>query len=324
MLKEKIKIKFIDFWEGFENEKDDFIILKILHKHFDVDICDDADYVFFSVMGEKHWYVPKNKIKIFYTGENLTPDFNACDYAIGFDNINFQDRYIRFPYYLIKRPEMVKLMERKHLISSNNELLKEKTNFCSFTVSNPLCNKRNQDYKNLSNYKKVESGGKLFNNIGNPVNNKFEFDKKHKFSLCYENTSHPGYITEKIIEAFAAQTIPIYWGDPEINKIFNDHAFINVNNYSSFDEVIDIVKQIDNDDNRYIEMIKTPALINENNAYEKELEKFEKWLLNIFIQPMEKAKRRDRGWYADYYINSRKKLRLFQYIKEFLNCKIKN
>lgn len=313
-----IKIKFIDFWKGFDKEKESFVILQILRKHYEVEICDNADYVFFSAMGERHWFVPDKCIKIFYTGENLTPDFNACDYAIGFDYLDYGDRYYRFPFYLIKHGEAVQRMECKHLLPDDWDLHREKPNFCSFTVSNHLCAERNNAFWELSKYKKVDSGGKVNNNIGHLIDNKFEFDKTHKFSLCFENTTFPGYTTEKIVDAFAARTIPIYWGDPEITKVFNEKAFVNVHAYASFDDVIKKIKELDNDDEKYEEMLRQPALLSDSLTYEDEIKQLEKRLLYIFEQPIEKAYRRDRGWYGRNYINSRKKLIPWRYYKEFI------
>jgi len=41
-----------------------------------------------------------------------------------------------------------------------------------------------------------------------------------------ENQDSPGYITEKIINAFAAGAVPIYWGTREVFDLFNRNAFI--------------------------------------------------------------------------------------------------
>ena len=51
--------------------------------------------------------------------------------------------------------------------------------------------------------------------MGGPVASKLDFDRSHKFSIVCENTAHSGYTTEKLVEAFAAGCIPIYWGDPD-------------------------------------------------------------------------------------------------------------
>lgn len=46
------------------------------------------------------------------------------------------------------------------------------------------------------------------------------------FSVAVENASYPGYFTEKITDCFAAKTVPIYWGDPEIGRNFNEQGIL--------------------------------------------------------------------------------------------------
>ena len=97
---QKVKIALVVFWDNFD--KAVLVCSPVLARHFDVEIMADAnaaDYVFYSVNGDSHWFLPPEKIKIFYTGEAVTPDFNACDYAIGFDWLTFGDRYLRLPNY---------------------------------------------------------------------------------------------------------------------------------------------------------------------------------------------------------------------------------
>jgi hypothetical protein len=106
----------------------------------------------------------------------------------------------------------------------------------SITVSNA---NRNPVFKELfealSKYKRVNSGGRWMNNVGGPVADKMTFDRRHKFSIACENSASPGYTTEKLVQAFAAKTIPIYWGDPLVSRVFNTKAFINVNDFASVD-----------------------------------------------------------------------------------------
>ena len=50
----------------------------------------------------------------------------------------------------------------------------------------------------------------------------------YAFNLCPENGLYPGYITEKIPEAFAAGCLPITWVDESISVDFNPAAMINL------------------------------------------------------------------------------------------------
>lgn len=292
----KKKISFVNFWDGFNPLES--IFYKILSKYFDLEITElaQAEYLFYSVWGDEHLYAPKKTVKIYFTGENRTPDFNECDYALGFERISFRDRYMRFPLYYIY-PEM-QLLEQKH-IGVNKCTLEEKKGFCSFTVSNGTCQERNEMFKLVSSYKHVDSGGKFLNNIGGRVKDKFSFDKEHKFSIVFENFSYNGYCTEKIVQALAAQTIPIYWGDEQCEEVFNPKAFINVHGYKNFDEVLEKIKEIDNNDELYLEMLSQPALISEKDSYASKMKQLESFLLNIFSQSHENARRRTRMAYCE-------------------------
>ena len=303
--KRTVKIKFIDYWSTLPEELDGYLVMQVLRKHYNVEICDDADYVFYSVMGESHWSVPDRCLKIFCTGENVAPDFNACDYAVGFEWMDYEDRYIRFPNYLFYGNSILPDMEHKHELPENWDLKTEKTGFCSFVVSNHRNKGRNAAFHALCQYKKVDSGGRYLNNIGEVVQDKLAFERKHKFSLCFENGAHSGYTTEKLVQAFAARTVPIYWGDPNVGKVFNKKAFVDASDFRSMEELIARIRQIDEDDELYLSMLREPALLPATLTKDEEYARFEAWLLNIFEQPLEQAYRRNREMYGRWYIERR-------------------
>ena len=56
----------------------------------------------------------KNAVKIFYTQENLCPDFNFADYGIGFEELTYGDRYLQFPIRFIKKCLLKCLKLRYH------------------------------------------------------------------------------------------------------------------------------------------------------------------------------------------------------------------
>ena len=88
---EKLKVNFVDFWSGFDKVNNDFY--RILSEKYEIEISDKPDYLFYSVFGYEH--TKYDCVRIFFTGECIVPDFNICDYAIGFDNITFGDRYTK-------------------------------------------------------------------------------------------------------------------------------------------------------------------------------------------------------------------------------------
>lgn len=297
-----IKINYCDYHLGYDFRQD--LIFKILSKKYHVILSDKPDYVFYSCFGFEHLNISNDCVTIFITGEDQCPDFNLCDYALGFEYLNFGDRYLRFPLYYFYLEDMER-MQKKHMIT-DFQINKEKTEFCSFVVSNENgCDIREHFFYKLSNYKKVDSGGKFLNNIGGPVKDKLDFDSKHKFSICFENTSHSGYSTEKLVQAFAAQTIPIYWGDPDITRVFNPNSFINIHDFYSLEDAIKRVIEIDQNDEKYIQMLKSPALISNDFSESVILKQLESFLYNIIEQPKESAYRRSRYFHQLRYKGSR-------------------
>ena len=307
-MKRHIRIKFVDFWDDFVPEAN--LFYQILAEHYEVELSDDPEYLFCSVFGEEH--LRYDCVKIFYTGENQCPDFNLFDYALGFEHMTLGDRYMRLPiYYLNRYQKDFRAMQEKHV-----KPVPEKTGFCSFVVSNNNASEvRELFYNHLSTYKPISSGGRYKNNVGGPVPDKIAFEQRHKFSISFENSSYPGYCTEKLVQSFAAQTVPIYWGDPTIAATFNEEAFINCNNYASWDEVLEAVKRVDSDDELYARMLAAPALKHpERDSIEAKLQQLSDFLCHIFDQEPAQACRYNRIYWGHRYVK-----RIRQHAKAYRN-----
>ena len=219
-IKNLIKVQFADFWGEF-NPYDNFII-NVLKQNYDVLVADSPDYLFFSTFGYSH--LKYNCVKIMFVGENVVPDFNLCDYAIGFDFLDFGDRYMRLPLFMVF--DSFKELSKPKEVTAEHVL---KRKFCSIVVSNArLSNSiRERFFRLLSEYKQVDSGGRLWNNVGGPVADKHKFISNYKFNIAFENSSVLGYTTEKIMDAMVANTVPIYWGNRWVERDFNKCSFIS-------------------------------------------------------------------------------------------------
>jgi len=308
MKKASIKIFFSD--PDFVGWPMQLKIRDILSRHYSIEYSERPDFLFYSCYGTQ-FKTYDRCVKIYYTGENVSPNFNDCDYAIGFDYMNFEERYLRYePVYSYIR-DCIEL--RKNI---DRSLASRK--FCNFIYS-----KQNEeegtllrrDFCNaLAHYKKVDCPGIILNNMrdaieprsGNWIQGKLDFIKNYKFTIAFENTFSRGYVTEKIMHAFMTNSIPVYYGDPEVQRMFNPKAFVNVRSFKIFDEVIEKIKQLDNDDDLYLEMLREP-MINDLSQLEYD-ERLEKFLLNII----------DRGnkpfYHARKYLpEERYRVKLFKY-----------
>lgn len=305
---QEIRVYFCDFWKEHTLENDFFLnILKNKYK-FIID-KKNPDFIFCSCYGKE--YRKYSCPRIFYSGENITPDFNIYDYAISFDYIDFGKRYLRVPIY-----HFLNKLREKIPISENCE----KRPFCSFLYSNGIYadKKRVEFFKLLSNYKKINSSGKLLNNTGQYVKNKIEYLSKFKFTIAFENSSNEGYITEKISDAFCAGTIPIYWGDPFATKEFNPEAFIFVNEFKTLDDAIKKVIEIDNDDKMYLNMLNAPKIKQHKHYDEKIIAFFDSIFSNKGV-----ILRKDinKGWDKNgkYFSCNTHNKKIIKTIKKLLN-----
>jgi hypothetical protein len=67
---------------------------------------------------------------------------------------------------------------------------------------------------------------------------KKEVLQNYKFSICFENAkNYPGLITEKIFDCFAAGTVPIYYGPPNVADYIPEGCFINFERFSNYEEL---------------------------------------------------------------------------------------
>ena len=114
-------------------------------------------------------------------------------------------------------------------------------------------------FQSLTNFGDIVCPGALFNNCSNEVVNRIgnpSWIKQFIFNICPENfgASHPGYITEKLMNACLGGAIPIYYGDLDDldERIFNKKRilFVNPNNFM---ELNNTVKQLMSDSAKLIE-----------------------------------------------------------------------
>jgi hypothetical protein len=168
--------------------------------------------------------------------------------------------------------------------------------FCSYVVSNRRVSRadsaRVRIFQKLSARQRVESGGRQFNNVGGPVRDKLAFLRGCKFNVAFENASTPGYSTEKIIEAKAAGTVPIYWGNPLIATELNPRAFVNCHDFPDFDAVVRRVLELDADDAAYLAMLAEPIFPDGVEPAALREEHLLDFFDHIFNQPVGQACRR--------------------------------
>ena len=344
--KKQVKLKLVD-WLERDNEESFFShwLIKMLNQKYDIVYANEPDFIIFNANACGYEHQKYDCVRIGYTVENIRIDYNIADYGINCDFMVFEDRHLRIPLFVCISKDWGECYNFKSRNINNDN----KRKFCSYMVSHSgaslrdsLGGFRDRFFDILSKYKQVDSGGMWRNNIGGIIDNHWSDDwrtnkhkwlQNYKFNLCFENSSYPGYLTEKLFDAYNAGCVPIYWGDTSLRVGFADNAgggfdisdtecidmrvpeiplhlieykinpkaFINAHNFPNLNALLEEVKRIDNDDKAYEAMRNEPLFLdnfNPNEVFEKKIFEFFDY---IFSQGADLAFRRGEGRHLQFY-----------------------
>lgn len=225
----------------------------------------------------------KGAPRIFYTPEAYLPNGWENDFAlaIGFNFIDHPN-YARLPYAYVSGYAgdlTTKKLGKRH----NDCVPNKKEYFACFLVSNNMRGNsphnnmpmdgtvaREEFFNILSSYKFVASGGAVLNNLGHIVSrdDTQEFLGKCKFVIAFENQSYPGYITEKVYNAYIAGAVPLYYSHPSAIEDINKNAVIYSHDFADLYDMAEYVKKVDNDDSLYCSIFNQSLINNPNKDYD--------------------------------------------------------
>lgn len=294
-----LRIGFTDTFDGaadfFMDWMSDLPGIEIVRNDIDPQILFFGDENFGH---QNRNFDPSKVIKIFYTGENRRFQNYECHYGITFDHM-IEPNHFRLPLYVLNIHYLNKRfdLDLLHYQQCDRVFSQQVADreFCGFVQSNPHCSYRNEFYMKLSQYKKINSAGPLFNNTGyviprgeRGVVSKMNFLGRHKFSFAFENGASPGYVTEKALEAYMAGTIPIYWGSVTVGLDFNTKALISRHNFQTDTDFVEYIKAVDSDDQMYKEKYeqvlvwtKEQSIVEPNIHLEKK--RFHDWFMDRVV-----------------------------------------
>ena len=245
--KPRLRIAISDFWYGL-NPEDNFFT-NILRKRFQVIVDPNPDLLICSVFGQEWRRFPGKKL--FFTGEFIPPKPEFFDFSLSFSPRSETNYY--FPLYRLYG-DYPHLFEPRSI--TEWEWSRKKP--IGTVFSNQASQFRNWVFHQLNRDFGVGSGGKSFNNVGGPVPDKNQFLRAYQFSKAFENAQWSGYTTEKLAEAYGSQTIPIYWGDPLVTKVFNPESFLYMESKADYPRVLERIRHLMSDFDAYRQMYEAP------------------------------------------------------------------
>lgn len=248
-----MKLCVVNFWQGaFDGDFFDYFFRTAFPDLTYINNPHEADLIITSVFGNVFTDPSKT---LAYIGENIRPNFVAHSYSLSFDYDTYNGRNFRLPLWYSRlawdgfeqKPRhdnahnhgYEQLIDIKSLTRPRKLDIKAKDKFCALIANNPEGLRINL-YNSISKYKQVDGYGNMFRN---PLRkSKFAILPEYKFCLCPENSLYDGYITEKLIDAYAGLTVPLYSGDFSVDSDFNEWAFLNYQNTRDMKQFVDNVK----------------------------------------------------------------------------------
>jgi len=267
-----MKICILNFFGGaFEGDFLGYFLKRATNdSHIFVTSREEPDVFITSVFGKIK--SPREKT-IFITGENARPNFNRHRFSLSFDKNEWGGRNFYFPHwnwylnwdgYTKMKPSPKShpghihepLMDIAELTKFRT-LKEDQKKFCALVASNPEATRINL-FLALNSISKVDGYGMMFGKT--LKQSKFDKLKDYKFCLCPENDYYPGYVTEKLFQAWYAGTVPIYMGSIPSSEPINDKAFIHFNPEDNIEKLTTQVESINISREKYLSIYEQPIL----------------------------------------------------------------
>ena len=265
------KVCVINFWDGaFDGDFFEFFFCAAFNGIEYVLSPHEADVVISSVFGRTQTDPKKT---IMYIGENLRPNYLGYNYSLSFDYDDYGGRNFRLPLWwsrlawdgFVQKPRKPnahnhgyeQLLDIKSLTQPRKLDMRIKDKFCAMIAGNPEGLRVNL-FNSISKYKSIDGYGLMF---GNSLRkSKFAVLPEYKFCLCPENSIYDGYVTEKLLDAYAGGTVPLYSGDLSVDRDFNIGAFWNYQDEKDMDKFVEIVSSLDRYEDQYKSYYEQPLL----------------------------------------------------------------
>ena len=248
----RVKVAFRGFWPGFSLKS-----FKAAHPYLQlkyelIESRRRPDVQFFSVRftgrNSADFVLPDDgRTTVFYTGERVAPDLNRFDWSISFDPSCGRNLYLPgwvrrlngwglTPYSLVRQK-----------VRSADTMTGRRP--CAYIFRNRVP-RREAFFDQLARRMEIVSPGDSRNNYRRIVQTpaqKAAFLRHFRFNIAFENEPFPGYLTEKIVDPFLVGCVPIYHGDPLVERTFSPEAFIHVAGESDYEQSIERIMTVDSD-----------------------------------------------------------------------------
>ena len=262
-------IAFTNFWGRFDVEHGflPYLLRKAFGAFHVADRLRDADLILTSVFPHAPSKFPEKTLGVIW--ENLRPNYDYYARSISSDFDSYGGRNVRAPFWWgeIDWEGKVGPMAGRDFHEPRVALERLMTprpprprpdRFCCFLARNGVAY-RQRAVEALEGIGPVDQFGAL---AGAPIErSKYELLPDYRFNLCFENSTFPGYHTEKPLQAWVGGCVPLYWSDPWWTLDFNPKALINRIDYPSLEAFADRVAEVEGRPELWEEIAAEPLVI---------------------------------------------------------------
>ena len=298
------RVKLSPWWAASVRDRFTQQFIGEYFKNPDIELVDDNEYDFLVIVGnkkdEEEILVPEDRVIVFTMEPKWSP--NSCQNAHEYSNRVYvrdihehpeSDSYIETPLHMLYGGNgdmhaekkwnwsVDSLMGSDHTPDKNLSIIQRKQT-CSWIpdqdAQNILYEKRcNLADKLLVSDTDIDIYGEYWEEDGNKIKGT-AWNKKiglldYRFSLAIENSVGKNYYTEKFWDCILTQTVPVYYGCPNIAEFIPAGSFIQLPDISDPDKCIEHINEVCTEDT-YKQML--------DNVHELRYEFFTKPIYNIW------------------------------------------
>lgn len=211
------------------------------------------------------------RFRIFFTGENERPPQGRWDAYLSFDVHSYEGRNSYLPLWWITSsdilvptvsPYLGRAITLKQMMQPRMASYNSREKFCVAFIGKayPF---RMQSIAALSKVGKVDVYGAIARNTRQTrAEEKYEIAQEYKFVFSFENDYFPGYVTEKLPEAWATGAVPLYWGC-DITNSMNSEAFLNAAEFTTLEDFVEEVAKVASSEERWTNIASQPLILKE-------------------------------------------------------------
>jgi hypothetical protein len=157
----------------------------------------------------------------------IDTNYNHFDYVLTFDK-HLLDKGKNFLYYPHGRCWI------------NDYAPTVKTKFCSIIASTKNFTEGHQLRHKVIQQLAAKHGIDVFGYGYKPIENKIAAQRDYYYTIVIENSIQDYYWTEKVVDAFATETIPLFWGSKSVDNKFytRNGALIHWNTIEELDQIL--------------------------------------------------------------------------------------